>query len=255
MGYCLIPFLVNSMYLYKGCFAGIELYLNFHFNETAQYYGHYLEKAEDPNQSIEIPEDEIEKKCRIWNIPDPAFEEYVLSCSYICDALMLKNRIVFHGASFLWRQKAYIFTAPSGTGKTTQIKHWLAKYGNEIEVLNGDKPILEFKDNGSVFVHPSPWKGKEGIGRDDIIAPLGGIILLKKAHHNTIERMSPDTAAKNLFCRFYSTFSSEKEILIAAQFLEHMVETVPVWQLANKGDTESTILTHEILETEVENEI
>ena len=240
------------MYYYICSFAGIPMNLAFHFEETASYYDNapdfYGCCSEPPFLNyIEVPAEEIHKWKDVWNIPVAAYVEYILSCSYICDALMKKHRFVLHGASFLWNNHAYIFTAASGTGKTTQLNLWKTLLGDDVTILNGDKPIIEINQYNQVIAHPSPWKGKEGFGRDDIKAPLSGLIVLTQDKVNTIEKMDLGEAAKVIFGRIYSTFCTEEEVLNAAQLLEQLLSYVPVWRLNNKGDLESAKITYQTL--------
>ncbi len=239
------------MYCYTGIFSGIPLSIAFRFRGTAAFYKGFLQPCSNSADCITIPEEDIAQWQTQWKCPDSAYAEYVISCSYICDALMRRNRLVFHGASYLWRKRAYIFSAPSGTGKTTQITHWRSLYGQGIEILNGDKPILEVSGNGEISVHPSPWKGKEGLGRDDITAPLGGIILLRQDTQNHIEKIKPTEAARNLFGRIYSTFSTVEDVLLAADLMEQILSVTPVWMLSNRGDEDSAELTYKTLLEEV----
>ena len=237
------------MYFYKGIFADISLTLAFNFPETVRFYKGWLGPAEPTKPCVSVPSAEIGHFQKQWKKANTAYKEYILSCSYACDALMRHDRMVFHGAAFLWGEKAYIFSAPSGTGKTTQLRMWNTLFGADI--LNGDKPILELTGDRRVFVHPSPWKGKEGLGRDDVTALLGGIILLRQDQTNTIERMSPAEAARQLFSRSYSTFNTPEEVLNTARITEGIVSAVPVWLLRNKGDEESARITRQVLSEEV----
>ena len=238
------------MECYTGEFGGVKLSFRFHFQETAAFYGEALQSCNCSEHGIEIPESERLEWMTQWKLTDPIFAEYMLSCSYACDALMNRDRMVFHGASFLWRGRAWLFSAPSGTGKTTQLRNWERLYGEEITILNGDKPILELCGDGSVLVHPSPWKGKEGLSRDDIRAPLGGIILLRQDGENQITRLASPEAARYLFGRNYSTFRSEEEVLNVARILEGVLKVTPVWLLRNLGDEASARLTYRTLSEE-----
>ena len=65
-------------------------------------------------------------------------------------------------------------------------------FGNEVQMLNGDKAVLKIDECG-VLVFPSPWRGKENMG-NRITAPLGGIILLEQAEENSICRLSAKKA-------------------------------------------------------------
>lgn len=238
------------MNYYTGLFAGIPLIFGFNYPGTAKYYQNWLQETDESKNAITVPSERIEYWASQWNATDKSYAEYVNSCSYACDVLMRYNRIVFHGAAFLWNGFVYIFSAPSGTGKTTQIKLWQKLFPKETVILNGDKPILEV-DKSQIIVHPSPWKGKEGMGRDDLSAPLGGIILLKQDKSNTIEKLLKGEAARNLFCRFYSTYTTETEVITAGNMLEQILNTVPVYILKNKGDCKSAFITHDYLLSEL----
>lgn len=234
------------MYGYSGVFSGATLTFSFRYPDTAVYYGGAL-KASGECEAIVIPPEDVSTWMNQWKGCDPSYAEYVISCNYACDALMRQDRVVFHGASFLWNDSAWLFSAPSGTGKTTQLRLWEKLFPGQMEILNGDKPVLELRPDGKVMVHPSPWKGKENYGRDDIVAPLGGIILLTQAKENRIRRMAPAEAARSLFGRIYSTFNTEAEVLLSADILDRILTSVPVWLLENKGDEASALLTHETL--------
>ena len=243
------------MYFYTGWFSGVELIFMFRHADTTEYYGSDLKEREAPNQrealvrgEISVPKEDVLAWNSQWGIADSSYGEYVLSCSYACDELMKHGRMVFHGASFLWRERAWLFSAPSGTGKTTQLRLWKKLFPGEMEIMNGDKPILEVTEENEVIVHPSPWKGKENYGRDDLTAPLGGIILLRQAKENRIRRMAPAEAARKLFGRVYSTFNTEEEVRNAGRLLERILTAnVQVWYLENRGDDASARLTYDAL--------
>lgn len=240
-------FIGDNMNIYKGLFANIPVSIAFHDQKAAEFYGNWLNQSNQNRYDVQVPQAHIESWLKQWDLKDPAYSEYILSCSYICDYLMPYHRMVFHGAAFKWNEKAYIFTAPSGTGKTTQVKLWETLFPDEMTILNGDKPILEMKDH-EIIVHPSPWKGKENLGRDDITVPLGGIIFLRQDQSNSIKKLSESEAAGLLFGRSYTTFSTEKEVLMNADLLTTILEAVPVWLLKNKGDQQSAIITHQTLQ-------
>ena len=235
------------MYYYSGTFAGTDLTIGFRHPGSAGHYGNTLKKTLPSEGTILMPDTEVVAWMRQWKVRDRAYAEYVISCGYVCDRLMRSDRFVFHGATFLWRGAAYVFTAPSGTGKTTQLRLWRSLFPDEVSILNGDKPIFEITGSGRVLVHPSPWKGKEGYGRDDLVVPLGGIILLRQAPYNRIRRMGPAGAARKLFGRIYSAFQTEEEVLLAAGLIERLLEAAPVWLLENKGDAGSARLTYAAL--------
>lgn len=186
-----------------------------------------------------------------WNIDDSPYTEFSLSVYRAGDELLKHNRCIFHGAAFLWNKKAFIFTAPSGTGKSTQLFNWLQLYKDEIKIINGDKPILCNKMQNHIDVYPSPWKGKEGIGYDDLTASLGGVIVLKQGNINQIKRLPIDVAVLSLLKRILFTAESRESVLQASAMIEAIVSSVPVWMLTNKGDLDSAKITHDLIQKEL----
>lgn len=172
-------------------------------------------------------------------------EDFSLECNELAprvsEALLLFDRCLFHGAAFLWRGKAYIFTAPSGAGKTTQYVLWKLLYGEEIQILNGDKPVLEFRDGGGIWVHPSPWSGKENMAQDKS-APLGGVIYLSQGQENAVRAMPPKEAVLPLFCQFVMIAETEAAVRRACALEERLLKAVPVWHMVNRGDEASVRL-------------
>lgn len=98
------------------------------------------------------------------------------------------NGILIHAAAILYQGKAYLFLAPSGTGKTTHIMLWKKCLGEQMQILNGDKPFLRLHAGG-ITVYGSPWQGKERYGINSS-APLGGVFLLNRGTENTVRRAS-----------------------------------------------------------------
>lgn len=95
------------------------------------------------------------------------------------------DAFVFHGSAVAVGDKAYLFTAKSGTGKTTHTNLWLKNIEGSY-IVNGDKPILRIID-GKPFVCGTPWMGKEKHGCNRIV-PLHAVCILSRGEENIIEK-------------------------------------------------------------------
>lgn len=102
----------------------------------------------------------------------------------IADRLAERSILLFHGCVLAHGGRAYIFTAKSGTGKTTHCRLWLETVP-DCHILNGDKPLLLLRD-GVVYACGTPWQGKEHYGTNEIL-PVAGICLLTRDSTNHIE--------------------------------------------------------------------
>ena len=59
----------------------------------------------------------------------------------IASGMLSFDTMLMHGAVVAVKDKAWLFTAPSGTGKTTHIRLWLDNIPGSF-VVNGDKPLI-----------------------------------------------------------------------------------------------------------------
>ena len=94
---------------------------------------------------------------------------------------------LMHGSAVAVGEEAFLFTAASGTGKTTHTRLWLEQIPGAY-VVNGDKPLLRMKD-GFCEICGTPWSGKENMNRN-VIVPLRAICLLHRGAENRIEEIS-----------------------------------------------------------------
>lgn len=99
--------------------------------------------------------------------------------------------IVLHSSCVERDGKAYLFSAKSGTGKSTHTHLWLDEVPNT-RIINDDKPLLLVRD-GQVFACGTPFSGKtdENI---DLKAGVRAIIFLHRAKENELRRLKPGIA-------------------------------------------------------------
>lgn len=101
----------------------------------------------------------------------------------ICDAMLTYDTFLMHGAVIAVNNEAYMFTAKSGTGKTTHIRQWLKRIP-EAFVVNGDKPLI-IAGKETPQACGTPWCGKERMGTNAIV-PLKAIVFMDRAEENAI---------------------------------------------------------------------
>lgn len=246
---------MKKRYYYRGTFADKEVRFAFLYENTYRYFKDFLIQTEPGCSDIEIDEDEIKTWGKKWNMDDETFTEYNLSLYHVCEYLLNYDMCLFHCAAIIFNGKALIFTAPSGTGKTTQIKNWCHLYPEEVIILNGDKPILDFSHD-QIIVHSSPWKGKEGWGCDGYSAPLSAVIYLAQGKENKLDRLSVKQAVVPLLKRFLFRVEHEEDVLKVCQLEEKLLKSIPVYKLTNTGDERSSMMTHDrLLEDVIRNEV
>ena len=110
------------------------------------------------------------------------------------------NRIFMHGAVVGINDKSVMFTAPTGTGKTTHIMKWIENV-KDAYVVNGDKPLIHI-NNDEVLACGTPWRGKENLGINTMV-PLKAIIVMERNELNRIEEISFEQAYPFLLQQTY----------------------------------------------------
>lgn len=176
-----------------------------------------------------------------------AYTEYCALIGLTSRELLKEGYCIFHGMAFMWKGKAWLFTAPSGTGKTTQYLLWNTLFGDEITLINGDKPLIQTCKSGKVYVHPSPWNGKEELFGCES-AELAGIIYLSQSKENTICRMTSRDAILPIYSQFLYYGEFEDEIRAVGVMEDRILRNIPIWKLENLGDEDSVMLTRKTME-------
>lgn len=218
--------------------------------DNYKYIFEPLATGSAPQTFAFLPEDELHRVMPLYpGAPNEGYVESMELCRLCCDALLPFERAVFHALSFMWRGKAWLLTAPSGTGKSTHYVLWKLRYGDEIQLMNGDKPVLDASGE-TIAVCPSPWYGKEGM-HQMLTAPLGGVIILEQAQENSMRRITVREAVGRIFSQFLFSAENAEQLEYVSKIETKLLESVPVWLLRNRGDTAAAELCHDTISKEL----
>ncbi|MCR4681967.1 MAG: PqqD family peptide modification chaperone [Clostridiales bacterium] len=233
--------------VFQAEYAGIPVGYRFRYPLTRMFFWDRMKPADAGTPFIEVSEDTIEKGREQFPEDTPPEHIEFKALIDLTSRVLLSSApvCVFHAVAVSAFGKAWLITAPSGVGKTTQLKNWrLMKDVPEVGVISGDMPVLERLTDGSVLVHPSPWNGKEGY-RGAAAAPLGGIVCLERIDprdDNAIRLLDPSERIARCLGQFVCRPENETQIRNYARLADAVLGGVPVWLLRNRGDAESTAL-------------
>jgi len=110
----------------------------------------------------------------------------------ITERLFEYDTLLFHGSVIAVGEEAFLFTAKSGTGKSTHTRLWREVFGERARMVNDDKPFLRFSGE-DVIACGSPWNGKHHLG-ENIALPLSAICILERGTENRIVQISAKEA-------------------------------------------------------------
>lgn len=183
--------------------------------------------------------DKAGKRVNIYCVPDITEEttveiSYVIRIAFLYFA-QLKNMLAVHSASVLYRDKVWLFSAPSGTGKTTHTRLWQEIY--ETPVINGDINLIAV-ENGVATVHGIPWCGTSGIYSKQSY-PLGGIIFLTQGADNKVSSLSGDRKQLRLLHRSISPGWTEEMQERNCQVVENLSDNILISHLTCTQEKEA----------------
>ena len=131
--------------------------------------------------------------------PDDYLEELAVYRK-IAEKMPEYDTILFHGSVIAVDGAAYMFTAASGTGKSTHAALWRKLFGERAVMVNDDKPLLHIGD--VVTAYGTPYDGKHKLS-NKIAVPLKAICILTRSGDNHIERITTAEAYPMLIQQSY----------------------------------------------------
>ena len=134
-----------------------------------------------------------------WIYPDHVDDikslESLMDISELEILLTQFDTFSLHSSFIRWKGHGILFTAPSGTGKSTQAGLWEA--ARNAEQLNGDRSMIRL-EKGTWNAYGSPFAGSSGIYKNES-APIGAIVVLRQASENKLTVLNPSEAFRLLY--------------------------------------------------------
>ncbi len=208
--------------------AGITVGVSCLFSYTESFCKGYITDGE-PDIYVEtnIEDCRFEQSISPEEMSEEQVEQHAVYRK-IAEQLPRFSASVFHGAAITYKDKAYIFTAPSGTGKTTHIKLWREHLGKCVDIINGDKPVLKAEED-KITVFGTPWCGKEKWQKNRS-APLAAICVIKRGSENSIRTLSSAEAIRLLMKQLYLPKNAEG-LNLTLELLDKILKKIPIYEL------------------------
>lgn len=208
-------------------FAKLNIEINSEYEYSHNFCKDYLsDKA--PDFSVSVKSEEIDEEIEISEFtPTRGYAESICVYREIAKKLPFYDRFVFHGAVISCGGDGFIFTAPSGTGKTTHIMLW-KKYIEGVEVVNGDKPIIRVTDEG-VTAYATPYAGKERMQNHSSVG-IKAICILKRGTENRIKKVRASECISDIVRQVY--IPPEPDAVMATfDLLDKMLRQIDIYIL------------------------
>lgn len=131
--------------------------------------------------------EDIKEGIPVRKFPDEYLETLAVYRK-IADILVEYGVLLFHGSVVSVDNEGFLFTAKSGTGKSTHTRLWREYFGNRAVMINDDKPLIKITEN-EVRVYGTPWDGKHRISTNTSVS-LKAVCIIERGAENEIHCIS-----------------------------------------------------------------
>ena len=154
------------------------------------------------------------------------------------------DTVLFHGSCVAVDGAGYLFTAKSGTGKSTHTRLWRELLGPRALMVNDDKPLLRIGGEGTA-VFGTPWDGKHRLS-SNISVPLRGLCILERAEENTIRPLTAREAYPMLLQQVYRPADGDALAKTLA-LTDRLAASAPLWRLGCNQDLRAAQVAYEAM--------
>lgn len=177
----------------------------------------------------------------IW-LSAPAYLETLTVQRKLTEALIDYDTILFHSSALAMDGQGYLFTALSGTGKSTHSRLWREYFGDRVTMINDDKPFIRIDEKES-RVYGSPWDGKHHLSTN-MSVPIKAICILERDTVNHIEPISADDAFAILYQQTYRSKDPAK-LVKTIDLLTRMSSQVKLYRLGCNMEPDAARVSYE----------
>ena len=236
----------ESMTEFTIALAGKRVLIRAIHEYAKKYCKDYL-TAGEPDFTVTVtPADiayERERSAReeaVEGLPPRKFpEEYLETLAIyrqIAEKMLMWDILLFHGSAISVDGEGYLFTAKSGTGKSTHTRLWRQRFQKRCIAVNDDKPLLRVTED-AVMVCGTPWNGKHRLSTNTMV-PLKGLVILERGQENVIEPVDASAAMPMLLQQSYRP-ENPAALSRLLRLLEQMTKKVGLYRLKCNMDPEA----------------
>lgn len=160
--------------------------------------------------------------------------------------------ISLHSAAVECQGEAFLFSGPSGIGKSTRAVAWQDAFSAEL--INGDRPSIDVRN---LVVYGVPWDGKEQCFRN-VCYPLKAIFEVRRCGMNYIRAMSLEQKRNLLFRQCFIPMFDVETAAIQITNITRLAKTADIVRLFGGPNAEdaralrSALQDHQYLKEETD---
>lgn len=218
------------------------IYRDTYLQELCKEY----ESDKEPELTIEVTAEDVQ-----WE--DDRSEEKGFPYGYLeslafyrrfCERILERNILLFHSSVVAVDGKAFVFTAPSGTGKSTHTSLWRKVFGERAVMINDDKPLFKIEEDG-VWAYGTPWDGKHRISTRTR-ARIQAICILERGEENSVVKESFFEAYPFVLNQTYRPDDAEG-MRKTLELVNQMMGVLPVYRMKCNISEDAARLAYETM--------
>ncbi len=231
--------------MFKICLAGTVIEIDNIHSHVKEYCRDFLCDGA-PDFRVKVTLDEIKTFISSRGISglSDATAERILVYKKISAKLAERGAFLLHSSVISYKGCGIAFVASRGVGKTTHAMLWKHSFWDDVEFVNGDKPIIS-RDGSAFVANATPWRGKEGLG-GKLSVPLSAIVFVERGETPEIKGISPEDAV----LRMANQTIAPEGRSFDGQFAENiaqMLKSLPLYVAKVNTDKESAIVVRDYI--------
>ena len=230
--------------------AGLKVNMDIRYPYLANKAAPYMVSSENDASAditVSVTDEELET-CSKMHKGDkfmPEYEYVLLGGAFYFELLKFGG-MMLHSSAVVADGAAYLFSADSGTGKSTHTSLWLKLLGDRAYILNDDKPAVRVVD-GKVYAYGTPFSGKNDINVNACV-PLSAICFIERAEENSIEKLTPSEAIPLILTQ--TQRKSDRDIMEKLLgVLDKILSSVNVYKLKCNMDISAAELSYNTMKS------
>ena len=210
---------------------------------TMRYFGTLEQSLQNAYVRIEEREKQHDVQVCCKNLTSKVHVKTVLNALDVAHLVTRAGGVIFHSSYIEYDGKAILFTAPSGTGKSTQAELWRSLRGARI--INGDRSAIRFV-NGVPCAMGVPFAGSSEYCENRTL-PRVAIVYLAQAPETTIRKVRGAEAFRRIWEGCTVNTWDRADVDRASETVMKIVSSVPVYYLACTPDESAVIALEQFL--------
>lgn len=198
-----------------------------------------------PEFTLTLGKEYYEKMHEKYPLAGDDIAEYTGIGSEFYKKLLSYEGMMLHASAVAVDGQAYLFSAPSGTGKSTHTEMWQRLFGKERAVIiNDDKPAIR-KTDGAYYAFGTPFSGKNDISINAGY-PVKGICFIQRGNENRIRRLDIKSAVAPFFNQTIRP-ADESLMDLLCERADDILKCVDFYALDCTADTEAAEISYNFM--------